>query len=361
MSSEQMSLETLLKIYLDTKDKLPDTETAELEIKFGTRNIERISKNDFDNVIQYLLSNNFTFQENGRYYLSMKADDIRTEIHDITNIQDYCKTSVLPSEPMPPAYIFNQKASFPVPNKQHQVARVNFDKFNFRITYSVEKNLLPTSPEVQELVKTWNSTSKFNRLINRFSMIHEDYPVRIDLSIVRESADKGKSFKDTNIFRLAPKYEIEIEVLNDKLGDISIKDLDIVLKKMSKYILSGLQSTNFPVSYTELKDVTNAYMLLINQKMTALDEKAAPSNFVGPSSVTLQIANITPINKDTNIERNEKILKEGDEIRLSKRERHRIIGLEEYAVVAEIWIHTDKNNPSNENDIVRVQDDFNRN
>ena len=61
-----------------------------------------------------------------------------------------------------------------------------------------------------------------------------------------------------------------------------------------------------------------------------------------------------------NVERKEKILKEGDEIRLSKRERHRIIGLEDYAVVAEIWIHTDKDNPSDENDIVRVQDDYGR-
>ena len=34
MSSEQMSLETLLKIYLETKDKLREAETAELEIKF---------------------------------------------------------------------------------------------------------------------------------------------------------------------------------------------------------------------------------------------------------------------------------------------------------------------------------------
>ena len=50
----------------------------------------------------------------------------------------------------------------------------------------------------------------------------------------------------------------------------------------------------------------------------------------------------------------------GDEIRLYKGERHRIIGLYDYAVVAEIWIHTDKVNPSNEDDIVRVQDDYNR-
>ena len=70
---------------------------------------------------------------------------------------------------------------------------------------------------------------------------------------------------------------------------------------------------------------------------------------------------IKVIKSPDDIKRKEEILKEGDKIRLFKRERHRIIGTDEYAVVAEIWIHTDKNNPSDENDIVRVQDDFDRN
>ena len=73
------------------------------------------------------------------------------------------------------------------------------------------------------------------------------------------------------------------------------------------------------------------------------------------------IGEIKVVTSHDDVERKEKILKEGDEIRLYKGERHRIIGLEDYAVIAEIWIHTDKDNPSDENDIVRVQDDFNRN
>ena len=54
------------------------------------------------------------------------------------------------------------------------------------------------------------------------------------------------------------------------------------------------------------------------------------------------------------------IYREGDQITLKQGERHRLIGLEKYGVVAEIWQHTDKNNPSDEEDIVRVQDDFGR-
>lgn len=55
-----------------------------------------------------------------------------------------------------------------------------------------------------------------------------------------------------------------------------------------------------------------------------------------------------------------KTLEQGDYIRLAQGERHRLIGLEDYGIVAEIWQHTDANNPSNEEDIVRVQDDFGR-
>ena len=53
-------------------------------------------------------------------------------------------------------------------------------------------------------------------------------------------------------------------------------------------------------------------------------------------------------------------LDEGDEIKLVKGERHRLIGLDNYAVLAEIWQHTDRNNPSDENDIVRLSDDYGR-
>lgn len=47
-------------------------------------------------------------------------------------------------------------------------------------------------------------------------------------------------------------------------------------------------------------------------------------------------------------------------IQLRKGERHRLIGLEEWGVVAEIWMHTDPHNLSDENDIIRIQDDFGR-
>jgi mannose-6-phosphate isomerase-like protein (cupin superfamily) len=51
----------------------------------------------------------------------------------------------------------------------------------------------------------------------------------------------------------------------------------------------------------------------------------------------------------------------GDIIVLEKGTRHRLIGApDNYGVVAEIWQHTDPSNPSDEEDIIRLQDDFGR-
>jgi len=69
---------------------------------------------------------------------------------------------------------------------------------------------------------------------------------------------------------------------------------------------------------------------------------------------------IKVVRSHDNIQRKEIFLNEGDEIKLFKGERHRIIGTNDFAIVAEVWIHTDKNDLSNEDDIVRVEDDFGR-
>lgn len=66
------------------------------------------------------------------------------------------------------------------------------------------------------------------------------------------------------------------------------------------------------------------------------------------------------VTSDTDVENETVILEIGETITLKKGERHRLVGLDQWGIVAEIWIHTDKDNPSDEEDIVRLQDDFGR-
>ena len=63
---------------------------------------------------------------------------------------------------------------------------------------------------------------------------------------------------------------------------------------------------------------------------------------------------------DTDTETSPTELAVGDIVTLSCGQRHRLIGTEGFGIVAEIWQHTDAQHPSDEDDIVRVQDDFGR-
>ena len=69
---------------------------------------------------------------------------------------------------------------------------------------------------------------------------------------------------------------------------------------------------------------------------------------------------VAVVRSDNDNEQPKMIFSKGSLITLKQGERHRLIGLNDFGVIAEIWQHTDVNNPSDENDIVRIQDDYGR-
>lgn len=67
------------------------------------------------------------------------------------------------------------------------------------------------------------------------------------------------------------------------------------------------------------------------------------------------------VTSETDLEGPVHSLQVGEIIRLKQGQRHRLVGRSEgWGMIAEIWQHTDASHPSDENDIVRVQDDFGR-
>ena len=57
---------------------------------------------------------------------------------------------------------------------------------------------------------------------------------------------------------------------------------------------------------------------------------------------------------------NMKVYNDHDVIEMELGTRHRLVGLDDWGIVAEIWIHKFPDNPSDEDDIRRIQDDFGR-
>jgi hypothetical protein len=312
-------LKNLIKTYLESRKTLEENTNAELEVKFATKGKNKISKINFDNIIQYLLAHGFTFTNTNNYLLRITSNEIRSEISGLKNIQDYCKTNKIPYENKD-GYNFIKKNLF----EKSPPSIVNFDDFNFRVTYNIETTMSRQHPDVMDMFSKWDDSKKFYRLINRFTMEHTQYPVNIDLSIVKETDksinDSNNTIRDSDIFNVNEKYEVEIEINNNKLDNlqesenITDETLSKLLKNISKYVLSGLQESNYPISNSEGNIIINDYLSLIG-KPSSSNLISNPKDFIGPSSSTLQIANITEINDNfegVNIRNNYTVTEKAD-------------------------------------------------
>jgi hypothetical protein len=291
----------------------------ELEVRFGTRGIKYLTKNDYDDVIKKLKSLGFkTIDSNGEYRLTIQNEfldkntgkfvmdrNTRTEIHSLAAIQNYCKTNNINDvmKVMPNSVKFTKK-ELVLDEKKNKLYPVNFDDFNFRVSYQIENK----NPKAKQfIIQNWSKTKKTFRYINRVTFEHPDYPILVDLSIVKNSERDKKYYtlEESALFSKSEIYEIELEVDNKKIGPgTPFNNYEIILdsiRKVIKFVLSGLQGTNYPVSYPEQRQVMASYMKLLHKEKYNPEKPVYSNNFIGPSSFTLQMENIEPLNDNSTI------------------------------------------------------------
>lgn len=306
----------------------------EMEAKFGTRGIKPLSKLDYDNVVNRLRANGWTTilangeyllriqpefldVKTGKYKTSSDFDRFRIEINGLNNIQEYCKTNSIK--------IVNDKVSYAVKinrktpvrlskDSEESIPSANFDDFNFRVTLNNEETVSKTGKIGTDVFENWNKTKKVFRYMNRVTFTHKDHPFKVDLSIVKSSTKNERGWMiqtynidESNVFQNTESYEIEIEVDTKaaKQKFRSPEELSKALQMVVKQVLSGLQKTNFPVSYPEQKEIAQEYhKLLFEEEYIKKKEDYIPkknlysSDFIGPSLVTLDLINIAPLNPD---------------------------------------------------------------
>ena len=129
----------------------------------------------------------------------------------------------------------------------------------------------------------------------------------------------------------------------------------------------------FCIDETQVQDFSDKFFYGIDVGSLKIENKLSPKILIVKPNVRLswQYHNrraeiwqvykgiVGVVQSDTDIQNELKKYTPGDQIKLRQGERHRLVGLTDYGVVAEIWQHTDKV-LSNEDDIVRVQDDYGR-
>ena len=302
-SDNTKKLKRLINMYLVNMSKLADNMVPELEVRFGTKKIKSLSKIDFYNVIKSLLNHNFTNTlEN--YYLKIITDNelsnIRTQINGFPNIQHYCKYNTIQNLPDPYNVEFIEKDYYV--NEGTKIYPLDFDDYNFRISYQIEKIYNKNNETINNIYDKWNSTKKIFRYIKRFEFTHPDYPFLIHCSIVKTSRTNGGKLipqfyiNDSGVFNSSEQYEIEIELNNSIVGiDTKFSTGLIIyqkLRQLIKYVLIGIQQTNYPISLLEQNQIITNYLKITKNKDYDETKKPNNSDFIGPSSSTLQMINL---------------------------------------------------------------------
>ena len=299
----------------------------ELEVRFGTKDFKRLTKNDYDNVVKTLKSfgfvsanpsgipslrikNEFLDNTTGRF----KMSDIRTQIDGLIGIEKYCKSNDIRSvyKSIGSSVEFLNKKAFINPTDNKIIRPVDINDFNFRVSLQTEERVKKGTENY--IIQNWRKSKKEFRYLNRVTFEHPDLPVRVDLSITK-SGNKGKdkrgfnyiipvyTLEESNVFNNQESYEIEIEVNNKLIGpgtEYQTPDqLLVALRKVIKYVLAGIQGTMYPISINEMNDITRDYMKLIWGDEYEPARRITSQNFIGPNSITLQLTNIAPIDDNS--------------------------------------------------------------
>lgn len=295
----------------------------ELEVRFGTRGVKSLSKLDYDNIIRKLISNGYkmsqaedvTFLRMSPEYIDSrtgqsKISNMRVEVSGVETVQQYCRNNNLEELANMPNVSFTVKKQ--VAQDGEVIKPVNVDDWNFRLALSEESTYSRDSTVASGTIRNWKDTKKVFRLITRNSFQVEKDPLfRVDLSVVRESTRRGKflqpayTFETSGVTNSIPRYEVEIEVLTDHVHKLTpgtvVPALTQQLRSTILLVLGALQGTNYPVSYPEQSNILSQYMTIVHGKKPDDDKRIRSRDFIGPSSYTLSVANVAPVNPDANI------------------------------------------------------------
>ena len=148
--------------------------------------------------------------------------------------------------------------------------------------------------------------------------------------------------------------DLTIVIVSFKSGDIlhrCIKSID------KRYPILGIENSIDNKLKLELEEKYQNVNCILPKDLQTINNNVFDScNDLSYIIVNSSLTSNVPSNIFDNIN----FLKKNDVINISKGERHRIVGTNTYAIVAEIWIHTFNDNLSDEYDIVRIKDDFGR-
>jgi hypothetical protein len=247
----------------------------ELEATFGFKG--SVDLDTFMNVAQRLRARGYEALPQEDKLNIILPEHLRFSIMGTGTIQSYCRDNTLANK----GFIAMIKDRIGVEST------LDLTEYDVRIKTRREKNLDHSDPAVRKPLESWGQQRKAFRLIQRWTFIGDG--VQFDLSVVKSSRkdktnnneyDWRRSFEESRVVDAAPTYEIEVELLRDKIATPAEAKAKLI--KGVGEVLRGIQK--------------NALLIRNSQRLKVLEgykELAATDRFRGVYPVTLEKKNMS--------------------------------------------------------------------
>ena len=266
-----------LKVLLD--DWWTHQET-ELEATFGVKG--QVDAQTFLTVATRLRSRGYSDLPQQERLNICLPDHVRFGLVGMGQIQKYCRDDLLVGKPFI-AMIKDRAAG--------SVSNVDIPDYDLRIKSRRELPMAQDDARVKNILGKWNTQLKAFRLIRRWTF--EANGVKFDLSMIRSTPKTPKGdflwvrrFRDKNIMKLPPTYEIEVEL--ERTAFATVDDAYKALLRGVGEVLRGIQKSPLLIRKSTATAVMEDYEKLVGSRV-----------FRGVAPVTLEVQNMVqePVGK----------------------------------------------------------------
>lgn len=214
-------------------------------------------------------------------------EQIRFTLTGLGSIEQYCREDSLAGIPFDAM----------IKDRAGVESNVDIKEYDVRVKVRREIKLSATDPSVGQLLARWEGQRKAFRIMRRWTYMDEPNGVRFDLSMVRSTPTDPKgqyrwqtSFKQRDITKSVPSYELEVELLRpESLGaKATAEEVAEVQKKAIKNLIRGVG---------EILRGINKHSILIrkSQQVKVLEGYTAltkTDRFRGVAPITMLVENM---------------------------------------------------------------------
>jgi SAM-dependent methyltransferase len=237
----------------DILSKWLTTDTMELESTVTGP----INATAFMEVAQRLTSKGYTALPQEDHIKIMTPEKVRFTIVGMSSIEEYCRTDSLETAPFEAM----------VKDRTGKEDSADLNEYGIRVKVRRELPLGKEDADVKSLLRGWATKKKAFRILRRWSFMGEG--LRFDLSMVRSTPTKRggeydwqTSFRQRDITRTEPTYEIEVELMRPSTPQTDSAPYMKTLIRGVGEVLRGLQKHHLLMRKSKIRAVIDAYQTL---------------------------------------------------------------------------------------------------